>query len=214
LFFGLEIIRLTSGGSDYELILTDICGAYHVACERALKTLTDPWDEVILLAFMLALIIAPQLISYVISGMFGCATAPLFVSQSTKIAIWSLVKFLVGLGAILASRPFAKLFVGSFNGNMGTYYYGLGEFVPGYAVTCSGFLVGAALAIAESASSVLRQRLFEERNRWLLRAAVKTQRWLKRNRSEEKPQPYVLEVHVYLPELNQDLHVQTRFRIR
>jgi len=74
--------------------------------------LTDVRGELQLVAAVVYLAIAPQLLTYVLSGLSGSATPPLFVRQTVTIAVWSIIKFLAGLGGILLAQPLARLSLG------------------------------------------------------------------------------------------------------
>ena len=63
--------------------------------------LTDVEGEVQLVVAVLYLAVAPQLLTYLLSGISGSATPPVFVRQTASIAVWSVIKFLAGLGGIL-----------------------------------------------------------------------------------------------------------------
>jgi len=77
-----------------------------------LKWLRDGEGEVKLVLVMVGLIILPQWLTYVLSGLSGSASPPFFVSQVTDIAIWSLVKFSAALGGIVLAEPIVKLVMG------------------------------------------------------------------------------------------------------
>jgi hypothetical protein len=49
------------------------------------------------------LLIVPQLLTYFLSGLSGSASPPVFVSQITNIAVWSLVKFLAAFSGIVTA---------------------------------------------------------------------------------------------------------------
>ncbi|UVO31719.1 hypothetical protein [Bradyrhizobium arachidis] len=63
--------------------------------------LTDTRAELGLVATLLIVTIAPQLLNYILAGLSGCAAAPRYVWQFEKIAIWSLIKFLAAFGGVL-----------------------------------------------------------------------------------------------------------------
>src|SRR5436190_3491385 len=44
-----------------------------------------------------------------LSGLSGAATAPIYIRQIGLVAVWSIIKFLAGLGGILLAQPAAKL---------------------------------------------------------------------------------------------------------
>lgn len=198
-FWGLEIIAIQIGGG-----IANLCATRADTCALVYESLIDPKGELALLGVGLTLILGPQLMTYTFSAPFGCASTPLFVSQATKIAMWSLIKFLAGAGAILLAEPFAKLAL--------SRPVQLGEFVTGFSVLCGGFLYGLIFSIVESLLAFFRRSLFKEENRRLLRALVKARQWFRRNRPRKR-HTHVLEVHVHLPGLNHTLRTQTRLKI-
>lgn len=50
-----------------------------------------------------AIVLLPQIFSYVLSGLFGCASAPIFVGRVIDFLIWSIVKSLVVASGMLLS---------------------------------------------------------------------------------------------------------------
>jgi hypothetical protein len=67
---------------------------------------------------VVGLVVVPQLLSYVLSGLSGSASRPVFVSQITNVAVWSLVKFLAALsGTNAAYFGWNGLHVSLFSGN-------------------------------------------------------------------------------------------------
>jgi hypothetical protein len=61
---------------------------------------TDVKGEFYLVTGIVVLGILPQVISFIISGIFGCGSPPVLVSTITKITIFSLLKFLCILAGI------------------------------------------------------------------------------------------------------------------
>lgn len=60
---------------------------------------------------ILAMVLLPQIASYVLSGLFGCASAPIFVGGAIRFFIWGIVKsFVVAAGIMLTVA-----FYGCFN---------------------------------------------------------------------------------------------------
>jgi hypothetical protein len=79
--------------------------------------LRDGQGEIKFVLVMVGLVVLPQWLTYLLSGLTGSASPPVFVSQVTDIAIWSLVKFSAALAGIVAAEPVVKLAMGvSFTG--------------------------------------------------------------------------------------------------
>jgi hypothetical protein len=65
--------------------------------------------EVVTVAVFLGLVVLPQWLAYFFSGISGCATRPMFVSQATDVAMWSLIKTVAAISGItLAGFVWAK----------------------------------------------------------------------------------------------------------
>lgn len=86
-------------------------GAFQGSLGEIIKKLLDFMlninaDLKILIGIVL-LIVLPQIISYVLSGLAGCATTPLLIEGSLRFLIWGLVKsFVVCAGIILSLAVF------------------------------------------------------------------------------------------------------------
>jgi hypothetical protein len=74
-----------------------------------LSWLRDGEGEIKLVLVMVGLVVLPQWLTYVLSGLSGSASPPVFVSQVTDLAIWSLVKFSAALAGIVVAEPVVKL---------------------------------------------------------------------------------------------------------
>jgi hypothetical protein len=107
LFFGMGVIAEKKNKR-----LEEVCGAYESTCKTIYDYLTNIVDEVIIVAVFTGLALLPQILTYLLSGVYGIASTPKFASQIQKIAVWSLVKFLAGLGGIISAAPMAKWVTG------------------------------------------------------------------------------------------------------
>jgi hypothetical protein len=56
-----------------------------------------------LVVAVLIIAIVPQVLTYILSGLSGCASTPKLVWHFEKIAIWSLIKFLAAFGGFLTA---------------------------------------------------------------------------------------------------------------
>ncbi|UPK15807.1 hypothetical protein IVA93_37495 (plasmid) [Bradyrhizobium sp. 155] len=108
LFFGLTLLARVNGIGIYE-----ICGTHKETCQSIYDHLTDPKGEIAFLGVMVGLALGPQLMTYLISALWGTASAPKFVRHIQAIAVWSLVKFLAGLGGIVISQSLAVQMAGT-----------------------------------------------------------------------------------------------------
>jgi hypothetical protein len=71
---------------------------------------TDFSSELYFLSIGIMLAIVPQLLTFVVSGIFGCGSPPVLVSIITRYAILSLVKFFCVLSGILAGASLFQVF--------------------------------------------------------------------------------------------------------
>jgi hypothetical protein len=78
------------------------------------KLLTATLDiklSIYLILAILALILIPQFMCYLLSGIFGVASSPLYISESIKFLIWGLIKTFIIVSGVTA----AILLFGSFS---------------------------------------------------------------------------------------------------
>jgi hypothetical protein len=101
LFLALNLIAMLKGQE-----LNDLLGQFAFVYGY----LTNDQDELLLVTAVVYLGIGPQLLSYLLSGPFGCATSPLFIRQIQAVAILSLAKFGMGLSGITLAAALASLF--------------------------------------------------------------------------------------------------------
>jgi hypothetical protein len=69
-----------------------------------LSTLLDLEGELYLIAGALILCVVPQILSYILSGIFGCASPPVFVATISRLAMLSLIKFLCVMSGITTAQ--------------------------------------------------------------------------------------------------------------
>lgn len=174
-------------------------------CDAIYKSLIEPRGEVHLLLLGLAIVIGPQIATYILTAPFGCASAPLYVSQAMNIVRWSFVKFLAGAGAILLAKPSAKLLLHE--------TMTLKDFVPGIVVLTSGFLYGLIFVILENMLDFTRKALLKPETRLLAERLVRIQQHFRRNRTRRN-HTRVLEINLTIPQINQTLRTRTRLRVR
>jgi hypothetical protein len=67
---------------------------------EAYQYLTDFEGELEIVSAVLVLALLPQYLTYLLGGLSGSASKPLFVSQITRVAIWSVIKFLAGCAGL------------------------------------------------------------------------------------------------------------------
>lgn len=77
-------------------------GEVGASLHALLKYMLDLDTDLKIFSALLAITLLPQLVSYLLSGPFGCASAPIFVGKAIQFFIWSIVKsFVVAAGIIL-----------------------------------------------------------------------------------------------------------------
>jgi hypothetical protein len=69
-----------------------------------LRTSIDLMDEVSFLFILVIAVVLPQILSFLISGLFGCGRSPIFVSSVTRFAFLSLIKLFCILSALSISE--------------------------------------------------------------------------------------------------------------
>ena len=74
--------------------------------------MVDVWSELKLLSGLAALVLFPQLLSYCLAGLFGCAATPVLVGTTFRFIFWSGVKFLAMAGGIFAAFVVSPYVVG------------------------------------------------------------------------------------------------------
>ncbi len=103
--------------------------------------LTDVQGEVRLIGAVVVLAVLPQLSAYVLSGLSGSATPPMFVRQISRIAIWSLIKFVATLSGILLAYPPVQFFLG--------YKVDTSKVFQGIFLISVAFILAAWIAVLE-----------------------------------------------------------------
>jgi len=89
--------------------LVDACFSYKETCRGIYKTLTDVEEELKLVGIFVAITIAPQILAYILAGVWGTATTPQYIWVIRNAAVWSFIKFVAGLGGIFLAQTLAKV---------------------------------------------------------------------------------------------------------
>ncbi|PIT00606.1 hypothetical protein TSA1_07390 [Bradyrhizobium nitroreducens] len=71
--------------------------------------LTDFDGEMKLLATLFGIVVGPQIMAYLLSGISGSASPPVFISQVTNVVEWSYIKFMAGLGGVILGSSSAAI---------------------------------------------------------------------------------------------------------
>lgn len=78
-------------------------GSYGDAINAVLKFMLNLKGDLQIFSAIVAVTVLPQAMSYLLSGLFGCATAPILVADSIQFFVWSTVKsFVVAAGIVMA----------------------------------------------------------------------------------------------------------------
>jgi hypothetical protein len=112
-FFSLSAVislLLTSWARNAEVVDTE--GEFHGRAGEVLSFLLqsslDINASLLLCAVIVVIVVAPQILSYLFSGLSGCASAPLFVQSTLSFFVWGLVKTLsVAAGVIVVVPTYA-----------------------------------------------------------------------------------------------------------
>jgi hypothetical protein len=73
-------------------------------------TSTNAREELYVLLIVSTLLIVPQALGYLLSGIFGCGSPPILVSMVAKMTTWSLIKFFCILSGILTAQTIAAFY--------------------------------------------------------------------------------------------------------
>ena len=131
--------------------------------ELATDILLDWRGELLLVSSVLFIAIVPQLLTYILSGLSGCASIPKGVLLFEWIAIWSLIKFLAALGGFLAPTAFGIGF-SNYHGDM-------------LLINIITSLKGLTAVAAAFALAVLQEVYFEKFSRYLKQAVSRNPEW-------------------------------------
>ncbi|MEF3073883.1 hypothetical protein V2P20_02480 [Methylobacter sp. Wu1] len=78
-------------------------GELGAAVNAFLTFMLDLDTDLKIFSAILVMVLLPQIASYVLSGLFGCASAPIFVGGAIRFFVWSIVKsFVVAAGIVLS----------------------------------------------------------------------------------------------------------------
>ncbi len=151
----------------------DAQGLYHGKfgdlISYALEFTLDLNGELVIILALWSLLILPQLLSYVISGIFGCASDLILFRQGSVVAFWILVKsFSAASGVVAAIGPIG-------------YLYSWNEFTP-LKVSLS-ILVSALLIFIAFGSLFLYvdfKGIFNNRQNPLLNLSRRVHKWATR----------------------------------
>jgi hypothetical protein len=87
----------------------DAQGKFHGSTGNALSFLLtsslDLQSSLLLSLAIVALIIIPQVLTYIFSGLAGCASAPMFVEGSLTFLVWGFVKSVAVAAGVMAIVP-------------------------------------------------------------------------------------------------------------
>lgn len=111
-FFSLSLVA-TSGIIWWaiEISAIDKHGSFHgyvgETIQHWLHFMLDLNTDLIIFSAIVALIAVPQLLCYILSGLFGSASVPFLIEESFKFFVWSLVKsFAVASGIFVSLAGF------------------------------------------------------------------------------------------------------------
>jgi hypothetical protein len=101
-FFFVLFLSLNVVAGHNQQHIEDIFGSSAKAYFMTLyDLLTDGEGEIKMVLGIVGLVVLPQFLTYILSGVTGSASPPLLVSHSMDFAIWSLAKFSAALSAIV-----------------------------------------------------------------------------------------------------------------
>jgi hypothetical protein len=103
---------------------------------------TDARGELFTVCIIVGAIILPQVLSVLISGLFGCGTPPILVSAVSNAAIFSIIKFFCFLSALIMGQQLYRIY--GYPGGVGF----LNIFGLDYDIGKSLILLAAAFGIS------------------------------------------------------------------
>lgn len=90
---------VSNGAIDKQGTFNGVAGQY---LDTLLSFMFNLTEEIIIFVAIVVLIVLPQILSYFLSGLFGCASTPVLIQGSFRFLVWSLVKlFAVTPGVLL-----------------------------------------------------------------------------------------------------------------
>lgn len=96
-------------------------GSLGETLKKLLSFMLDLNTDLKILVAIVSLITLPQLFSYVLSGLSGCATAPLLIEGSLSFLIWGLVKSFAVCAGIIFSFAFFGMWQGWYTLRSGAF---------------------------------------------------------------------------------------------
>ncbi|VVP33177.1 hypothetical protein PS865_04469 [Pseudomonas fluorescens] len=177
-FFSLSLVVTTEIGLHARYINAinehgQFIGNYGHVLEWGLHFMSDLNTDMLMFIGLLVAVMLPQLLSYVMSGLFGVASMPLFAGRSTTIFVWAVIKSFTVCSGIW--------FTISIMGAMNVFS------VPNYSGMCllSALLLVMAFGILwgyEEGKAVLTELIDGANKRWphLVRPLLIAHRWCTR----------------------------------
>jgi|SRR5215471_418042 len=132
--------------------------------------LTDFKVESVWVAAIVIIFIAPQLLSYFLSGLSGCASTPKYVWPFEKVAIWSSIKFLAALGGLFAAEAVELSCVFYGDCNIEGFFTGMVSLLQGLTFVAVAFILAVLQVYFLVFAEKLRQAREQEPGPWPIRA--------------------------------------------
>lgn len=153
-------------------------GDYEHILQLGLELMSDLKTDVLVFVGVLIAVILPQMLSYVLSGFFGCASIPLFEGRSTTLFVWALIKSFTACSGIW----FAIAILGGTGMFSVPNNLGMGSFSALLLL-----LAFSILWIYEEGKSILGDILGGANKRWpcLVRPFLITHHWFIRRQKSE-----------------------------
>lgn len=137
----------------------------------------DIKGSMILVISIVIIVVAPQLVSCFFSGLFGCGSAPIFISTSLWLIVWGLIKSMAVAAGVVVVIP-AYAYVNGWSGATVNLVYGmvlLGLMLLSIAFTSALFYRGL-FDISAFLTKISPRRL--------RRSVLRSRRWMSRNEPE------------------------------
>ena len=85
-------------------------GEYGLTLQSIMKCMLDINTDIQIFLVILGMIILPQILNYFFSGLFGCASEPIFIGEAFRVFFWSIIKSFVVAAGILFYLSFYGYF--------------------------------------------------------------------------------------------------------
>jgi len=150
-------------------------GAWGKKIESLLIFMLDLDTDIKVFAAILTIFVIPQITSYFLSGIFGCASSPILVGRALALFIWSIVKsFIVASGILLTIAIYGALngwVAWNVKGAVSMSFLSLMLLMVSFVCLYMYRDIDDTIALPATSKSFWIQRRIKKIERWLTRKA-------------------------------------------